>query len=242
MSEQNREQAHADRSKTVGRMLDLGEAGLWIILLVIGSLVALTVLGDSETRKRHRAALDPAPGGLIEAEDLRVIAKSREFTFWLQPSSGFSRGNWSKEGHMFAHDTADGDWIEFRLPVQEPGRYALELYLTKAADYGIVVVSVNGARLGTFDLWSGRGVVPTGALKLGDVELGGSEDVLRVAVEGNNPNALPPFFQFGIDGIRIGEPAPLTSEESNGGAISRASEAELIRPEPDADRLPAEGG
>ena len=242
MSERNGEQAHADRAKTVGRMLDWTEAGLWIVLLVVGSLVALAVLRDSETRNRPRADANPAPGGLIEAEDLPVIAKSHEFAFWLQPSSGFRGGNWSKDGHMFAHGTADGDWIEFRLPVPEPGRYALELFLTKAADYGIVAVSVNGARLGTFDLWSGRGVVPTGALKLGDVELSGSEDVLRVAIEGNNPNASPPFFQFGIDGIRIGEPAPLTSEESKRGAISKAPEAKPIRSEPDADRVPTEGG
>jgi hypothetical protein len=223
-------------------MLDWTEAGLWIVLLVVGSLVALAVLRDSETRNRPRADAKPAPGGLIEAEDLPVIAKSREFSFWLQPASGFRGGNWSKDGHMFAHGTVNGDWIEFRLPVPEPGRYALELFLTKAADYGIVAVSVNGARLGTFDLWSGRGVVPTGALKLGDVELGGSEDVLRVAIEGNNPNASPSFFQFGIDGIRIGEPAPLTSGESKRGAISKAPEAEPIRSEPDANRVPTEGG
>ena len=242
MSEQETEHAHADRAKPYGRMLDWTEAGLWIVLLVVGSLVALAVLRDSETRNRPRADAKPAPGGLIEAEDLPVIAKSREFSFWLQPATGFRGGNWSKDGHMFAHDTAVGDWIEFRLPAQEPGRYALELFLTKAADYGIVAVSLNGAQLGTFDLWSGRGVVPTGALKLGDVELGGREDVLRVAVAGNNPNALPPFFQFGIDGIRIGIPAPLTSSEGEGGAVSRAPKAEPIRSEPDADRVPTEGG
>jgi hypothetical protein len=113
---------------------------------------------------------------------------------------------------MFANTTARGDWIELRLPEREPGRYALELLLTKAADYGIVTVSVNGAKLGTFDLWYGRSVVPTGALKLGDVTLGGREDVLRVTVEGKNSNASPPYFRFGIDGIRIGEPASVTSE------------------------------
>ena len=242
MSEQTREPVHAARAKTYGRILDWTEAGLWIGLVVIGSLVALAVLHEDETRNRLRAALDPAPGGLIEAEDLPVIAKSREFSFWLQPASGFRGGNWSKDDHMFAHGTVDGDWIEFRLPVQEPGRYALELFLTKAADYGIVAVSVNGTRLGTFDLWHGRGVVPTGALKLSDVELGGSEDVLRVAVEGKNPNASSPFFQFGIDGIRIGEPAPLTSGESKAGAISTGPEAGPIRSEPDADRVPTEGG
>jgi hypothetical protein len=240
VSKRGQKQAHADRAEPYGRILDLTEAGLWIVLLVVGSLVALAVLRDSETRNRPRADAKPAPGGLIEAEDLPVIAKSREFSFWLQPSTGFSAGYWSADGHMFAHKTVDGDWIELGLPVQEPGRYALELFMTKAADYGIIAVSVNGARRGTFDLWSGRGVVPTGALKLGDVELGGREDVIRFTVEGKNPNAMSPFFQFGIDGIRIKEPASVRIEDGEADAIPQGSEAGPIRSEPDADPISAE--
>ena len=106
MSEQESEQAHTGRAKSRGRILDWTEAGLWIVLLVVGSLVALAVLRDSEGRNRTRAAAKPAPGGLIEAEDLPVIAKSREFTFWLQPSDGFPAGKWSKDGHMFASGTS----------------------------------------------------------------------------------------------------------------------------------------
>jgi hypothetical protein len=53
------------------------------------------------------------------------------------------------------------------------------------------------------DLWSGRGVVPTGPLDLGRVELRGREDVLRFEVTGANPGARLPYFQFGIDGIRL---------------------------------------
>jgi arylsulfatase A-like enzyme len=154
-----------------------------------------------------RAVVNPTPVGLIEAEDLPVIAKSREFPFGLQSSSGFTGGYWSKDGHMFAYGTQQGDWIELRLPEQEPGRYALELFMTKAGDYGIVAVFVNNARLGSFDLWSDRGVVPSGALKLENVELAGHKNVLRLEIEGKNPNATSPFFLFGIDGIRIGEPA-----------------------------------
>ena len=73
MSERNGEQAHADRATTVGRMLDWTEAGLWIVLLVVGSFVALAVLRDSETRNRPRAAAKPAPGGLTEAEKKREL-------------------------------------------------------------------------------------------------------------------------------------------------------------------------
>jgi hypothetical protein len=240
VSKRGQKQAHADRVEPHGRILDLTEAGLWIALLVIGSLVALAVLRDGETRNRTRADAKPAPGGLIEAEDLPVIAKSREFSFWRQPSTGFSAGFWSDDSHMFAHKTEDGDWIELGLPEQEPGRYAIELFMTKAADYGIIAVSINGVRREAFDLWSGRGVVPTGAHKLDDVELSGSDDVIRFAIEGKNPNAISPFFQFGIDGIRIEEPASLPDGDGETGVTEQASEAGPIQSESDADRASAE--
>ena len=242
MSEQEWDRAHTGRAKSHGRILDWTEAGLWIVLLVVGSLVALAALRDGEARTRPRAAVKPAPGGLIEAENLPVIAKSREFSFWLQPSSGFPAGKWSKDGHMFAHGTTKGDWVELRLPERKPGHYALEIFFTKAADYGIVAVYVNEAQLGTFDLWSARDIVPTGALKLGDVQLSGRKNVLRVEVVGKNPNAAPPFFQFAIDGIRIGKPAPAARRGSANRAARKAPKAEPNTSESDADRASTDGG
>jgi hypothetical protein len=237
-----REPAHADRAKSHHRILDWTEAGLWIVLLVVGSLVALAVLRDSEGRNRIRAAAKPAPGGLIEAEDLPVIAKSREFPFWLQPSTGFPAGNWSKDGHMFASKPTLGDWIELRLPEREPGHYAFEIFFTKAADYGVIAVFVNEVRLGDFDLWSARDILPTGALKLGDVELFSRKNVLRLEVAGKNPNAAPPFYQFGIDGVRIGKPAPAAGGKTADRAAPKAQEAEPIGSESDAERASTDGG
>jgi hypothetical protein len=241
VSETEREPAHADRADSHRRILDWTEAGLWIVLLVVGSLVALAVLRDNEGRNRPRAAVRPAPGGLIEAEDLPVIAKSGDFAFWLQPSSGFPGGKWSKDGHMFAHNTKQGDWVELRLPEQKPGRYALEMFMTKAADYGIVAIYVNEAQLGTFDLMSSRDVVPTGPLKLGDVQLAGRKNVLRVEVVGKNPNAASPFFQFGIDGIRIKKFAPTASGKAVDRAVPNAPEAEPIRSESEPERASTDG-
>jgi hypothetical protein len=240
--ETEREPADAERAKSHDRILDWTEAGLWIVLLVVGSLVALAVLRESEAKDRIRAAAKPAPGGLIEAEDLPVIAKSREFSFWLQPTSGFPVGRWSKDGHMFASKTTLGDWVELRLPEREPGHYALEIFFTKAADYGIIAVFVNEARLGDFDLWSARDILPTGALNLGDVELFGRKNVLRLEVVGKNPNAAPPFYQFAIDGVRIGKPAPAARGETADRAIPKAPEAEPIGSESDAERASADGG
>jgi len=242
LSEQESEQSKPSRADSHGRILDWTEAGLWVLLLVIGSLVALAVLRDNEGRNRPRADAKPAPGGLIEAEDLPVIAKSRDFTFWLQPSTGFRGGNWSKDGHMFASNPSEGDWIDLRLPNQEPGVYALDLFLTKAADYGIVAVYVNEALLGTFDLLSLREVVPTGALKLGNVELRGRKNVLRLEVAGKNPNAAPPFYQFGIDGIRITKATPLAGGSKAKRALSNDSKAKPITSESDRERASTDAG
>jgi hypothetical protein len=187
------------------RWLDGIEALLWIGLLVFGSVVALAVLRDREGQRPPEHLV--APSGLIEAEQLRLVGKSREFDFWLQPTSSFGGGRWSEDGQMLAVGTQQGDWIELELPEREPGPQRLELFLTRAADYGVVALSLNGTPLGgEVDLFSDRGVVPTGALDLGAVELRGKGDVLRIRVVRANEKTAPPHFQFGIDGLRLGPP------------------------------------
>lgn len=187
------------------RWLDAIEAVLWIGLLVFGSVVALAVLREREGQRPPEHLV--APSGLIEAEQLRLVGKSREFDFWLQPTSSFSGGRWSEDGQMLAVGTQQGDWIELELPEREPGKQRIEIFLTKAADYGVVSVALNGSALGgEVDLFSDRGVMPTGALDLGVVELRGKGDVLRVSVLRANENTAPPHFQFGIDGLRLGPP------------------------------------
>ena len=143
---------------------------------------------------------------------------------------------------MFASGTRLGDSIELRLPEREPGNYALEIFFTKAADYGIVAVYVNEAELGTFDLWSARDIVPTGALKLGDVQLSGRKNALRLEVVGKNPNASPPFFQFAIDGIRIRKPAPAARRGTVNRANPKVQKAEPITSESEAEGASTDGG
>jgi hypothetical protein len=191
------------------RILDWTEAVLWLALIGIGSLVTLAMLRIDSPLDRSGWPPAKAPDELIEAEDLEVLGKSREFTFWLQPTSGFPGGGWSKGGHMFAFGTVNGDWLELELPELESGFYWVELFLTKSRDYGIVTVSLNDEPVGEFDLWSGRGVEPTGSLDLGEVELAGDGDVLRLTVGGPNPRAAAPFFQFGVDGIRLEQVEPI---------------------------------
>jgi hypothetical protein len=194
--------SQSERSRWLNRALDVAEVFLWIGLLAVGSMTALTVLKEDSGRPQRE--VKSAAKVSVEAEDMRVVAKSRDFTFWLQPTTDFPAGRWSKDGQMFAHGARKGDWIELELPEREPGPHRLELILTRSADYGIVAVSFNGSRVGEeIDLLSRRGVVPTAPLDLGLVELRGSGDVLRLEVTGANPASRAPFFQFGIDGVRL---------------------------------------
>jgi len=189
----------------VDRWLDAIEAVLWIGLLVFGSVVAIAVFREYQGTRPPEHLV--APSGLIEAEQLRLAGKSREFTFWLQPTTSFTGGRWSEDGQMLAAGTEQGDWIEFELPEREPGPQRLEIFLTKASDYGIVSLALNGTPVGgEIDLFSDRGVTPTGAVDLGVVELHKGGDLLRLTVVGANERTAPPHFQFGIDGIRLSAP------------------------------------
>jgi hypothetical protein len=186
------------------RALDAAEALLWVGLLVFGSLVAQAWLQDRPAAPSAPAAAGPvAPADLIEAEDMEILATSREFQTWVQPTEDFATGRWSKDGHLFGFETERGDWIEFGLPGRDPGRYRLEVWLTRAGDYGIVSFGVNGTKAGpSVDLWSSY-VAPTGPVDLGFVELTGSGDVLRLTVTGTHSESQPPHFHFGIDGVGL---------------------------------------
>jgi hypothetical protein len=61
-------------------------------------------------------------------------------------------------------------------------------------------------------------------------------------VVGKNPNAAAPFFQFGIDGIRIEKPAPLAGGETVDRPIPKDPDAEPITSESDAKRASTDGG
>ena len=143
-------------------------------------------------------------GRMIEAEDLQLTNQGGQFNFWLQPTSSFGEGVWSKGAHMFADRSRLGDWVEWVLPPTPAAEYQFEVFLTRARDYGVVQMSLNGTPIGEeIDLFVASGVVPTGAIDLGRVRLHEGSDILRLQVKGTNPSSVSPHYQLGIDGIRI---------------------------------------
>jgi hypothetical protein len=80
--------------------------------------------------------------------------------------------------------------VTLALEVVRAGKYTLHVHFTRARDYGIVQVSLDGRKLGQpFDGYHSPEVVPSGPVALGTVELPAGAHTLRFEVVGANPDS-----------------------------------------------------
>jgi hypothetical protein len=120
-------------------------------------------------------------GGKVEPQDLR-----------------FAPWGWSREAHLFWLDGQPGDALSLSVPVQAEGTYALRAQLTKAPDYAVVRLLLDGKPLGEpIDLYAPV-AAPGGELALGEHRLSAGEHELRVEIVGANEQAAK-RHGFGLD-------------------------------------------
>jgi len=139
--------------------------------------------------------------GAMEGERLKVLSK----TGGNPHEQELDAGEWSNGAHLWWTDAKPGDKLELAVPVEKAGKYKLVLQLTKAKDYGIVQLALDGNKLGQpIDLYN-REVVPTGALDMGRHDLTAGQHKLSVEITGANPAAVKSYM-FGLDYVKL-EPA-----------------------------------
>jgi hypothetical protein len=98
------------------------------------------------------------------------------------------------------------DLLVLAVPVAKSGRYEVSVGLTKANDYGIVQLSLDGKKVGEpLDLYNPT-VIHSGPITLGVHELTAGQHKLLVEILGANPQAKKSYM-FGIDRIDL-KPAP----------------------------------
>ncbi len=132
--------------------------------------------------------------GAIEGEALEVLSIDggkiqiqRDMLEW----SGAAQGWWI--------DGTPGNALTLALPAEKAGKYQLVGVFTKAIDYGIVQVWVNGKKVGKpIDLFN-DGVVSTPELVLGAVDLNQGVNELKVEITGSNDKAKPKRHMVGLD-------------------------------------------
>jgi len=138
--------------------------------------------------------------GAIEGERLKILSKTGGNP-QEQELSGFE-GQWSNDSHLWWVEAKPGDKLELALPVKQAGKYRVAMQLTKAVDYGIVQLYLDGQKLGApIDLYH-DGVVPTGLLRMGEHDLSAGEHKLTIEIVGANEKAVKSYM-FGLDYVKL---------------------------------------
>jgi putative heme-binding domain-containing protein len=159
----------------------------------------------SDAAQGNKAASEnraPIVEGALEGEALKVTKITGGRTK-IQNMSGFKNSRWSGGSQLWWTGGKIGDSLALSLPITEKGHYSLKAVLTKAKDYGIVEISLDGKVLsdGKIDFYNPE-VVTSGELDWGlhDLEVG--DHSLEVRIIGANPNAASAYL-FGLDYLKL---------------------------------------
>jgi hypothetical protein len=109
---------------------------------------------------------------------------------------------WSGDAHLWWINAKAGDRLVLALPVEASANYEVSAQLTKARDYGIVQLWLDGKKLGDpIDLYAPN-VIPLGNVKFGQRGLTAGEHKLTVEITGSNEKAEKSYM-FGLDYVRL---------------------------------------
>jgi hypothetical protein len=151
----------------------------------------------------YAAATAPVPGAL-EGESLKVLSVT-EGKAAPQDMGGFE-GYWSNDHQLLWSGGKQGGKLELSLSVEKAGSYEILAAFTKARDYGVFQISLDGAKLGDpLDLHN-RDVIPSGAITLGTRELAAGEHKVAVEITGANEKSTGGKYLFGLDYIKLQAP------------------------------------
>lgn len=179
----------------------------------------LATMQDSDVRdlvaylaSPHQVTLPGAtPGGIpgaapIEGESLKVVKVTRG-TVRPQAMGGFAADRWSGDAHLWWTGAQPGEALTLALPVDKSGRYEIIVAMTRAHDYGIVQLLIDGRPVGEpIDLFNARAegrsdVINTGPISLGAHDLK-PDSTLGVRIVGANEHAAKAYM-FAIDYLRL---------------------------------------
>jgi len=109
---------------------------------------------------------------------------------------------WSGESQLWWRNASPGDELVTRIILKETGKFRISAQLTRAVDYGIIQMYLNGLPLGTkFDGYIESGVKPM-LVDLGTHVLSKGDNMLTLKILGANPNAQPGNM-VGIDYLQF---------------------------------------
>ncbi len=136
---------------------------------------------------------------VIEFEEMSILSSTSYHA--VQNMEGFLENVWSGDQHLFVNNETVGEYIEFNLNASEERKYNVNMFVTKAPDFGIFDFSINGESvLENFDAFS-QIVQPSERVKLGTVRLAEGMNTLRVELKGKSSSSSG--YKFGLDFLEL---------------------------------------
>lgn len=164
------------------------------------------VVEDRHVRALIDGSLGSGPGAVstrLEGEQLAALEQTGG-RWELQYTDRWGDG-WSGGAHGWWWAHKPGDRLVLALPVPADGRYRLSIQFTKANDYGIARLYLDGKELaGPIDFYAPN-VVPSGVMDFGLHRLKGGTHELTVESVGAGPDMThqPQEYVFAIDYIQL---------------------------------------
>ncbi|MGC6467814.1 MAG: ThuA domain-containing protein, partial [Akkermansiaceae bacterium] len=141
------------------------------------------------------------PGLVIEGEALKVIKSDGPAR--PQAMQGFGNGVWSGNSQLWWIAEKEGATLTIEFTSPKAGEHTLHFAGTKAVDYGIHSISLNGKPLGKpIDFFQANGVGHTGQINLGKTTLKKGSNTLTIKSTGTHPDSVKRYM-FGLDFLRL---------------------------------------
>lgn len=116
-----------------------------------------------------------------------------------QEMGHFRKGHWRNNDQLWWTGAKPGDKLELAVPLKKSGKYRVSAVMTKARDYGIVQLYLNGKKAGEpIDLYNPEVISTEPPVPLGEHDLIEGEQRLTVQIVGANPKAIKAHM-FGLD-------------------------------------------
>jgi hypothetical protein len=190
------------KKRTVSKVSTMPE-GLFDALPVnqLRQLVAYLQSNASREKQKAENGKRIAVEGALEGETLKVL-EVKGGKAKTQGMGGFGN-KWSGGSQLWWTGAQPGSTLTLALPVEKAGKFALKTVLTKARDYGICDIALDGKpALTDFDGYNFPNVVLTDELDLGTHDLSAGEHKLTFTIKGTNPQAVPNYM-VGLDYVKL---------------------------------------
>jgi hypothetical protein len=170
-----------------------------------GTLYACTVCGylapggvdpikPTPADQRHGYYVTPT----ITAGGFKVLGRPRG-EVQTQDMGGYGEGKWRDNDQLWWTGARPKSRLVLIVPVKKAGKYQVKAVMTKAIDYGIVQLYLDGKKAGEpIDLYNDGVILTDPPVSLGTHELTAGEHKLTVEIVGANEKAVKGYM-FGLD-------------------------------------------